>query len=143
MSYVNVWIHAVWGTKNRAPVLVEDVRQRVIDHIHENARAKGIYVERLNGYTEHLHCLFALNADMSVATSLQLLKGESAHWANQEKITDVKFEWANEYYASSVSEADLQRVSTYIELQAEHHRKKSFKEEVEGFLQRTDLVRLG
>lgn len=135
MSYVRVWIHAVWGTKRREPLLSREVRSKVIIHIRENAKQKEIYIDRLNGSTDHLHCLLGLNADMSISKTLQLIKGESSFWINREKITAVKFEWADEYYAASVSEWGLETVRAYVDGQEEHHRKKTFAEEVSNFLQ--------
>ena len=143
MSYVRVWIHAVWGTKNRERLLTKEIRPRVVSHIRENARQKQVYIDRLNGYTEHLHCLFGLNADMTIAKTLQLMKGESAYWINREKIALVKFEWANEYYAVSVSESTLEDVGAYIDNQEEHHKKTLFAEEVEEFLQKYNFSRHG
>jgi REP element-mobilizing transposase RayT len=40
MSYVRVWIHAVWGTKNREHVLTREIRPTVVEHIKENAKNK-------------------------------------------------------------------------------------------------------
>jgi len=136
MSYVRVWIHAVWGTKNREHVLTRELRPRVLTHIRENAKQKEIYIDRLNGYSDHLHCLFGLNADTTIAKTLQLIKGESAYRMNKKKITPVKFVWANEYYAVSVSESALENVRAYIDHQEGHHRKRTYTEEVEEFLQR-------
>ncbi len=133
MSYVRVWIHAVWGTKNREALLPKEVRSNVINHIRENAKKKQIFIDTINGYHDHLHCLFGLNADMTIAKALQLIKGESAHWINKEKIIPKKFEWADEYYAVSVSESILDKVRRYINNQEEHHRKRTFSEEVEEF----------
>jgi REP element-mobilizing transposase RayT len=141
MSYVRAWIHAVWGTKNRDNYLTKEIRPKVIGHIRENAKKKEIYMDRLNGHTEHLHCLFGLNADMPIAKALQLMKGECAHWINKEKITRTKFECADEYYAVCVSESDLDGVRAYIDSQEEHHRKKTFGEVVEEFMQKYNFVR--
>ncbi len=104
MSYVRVWIYAVWGTKTREHFLTKAIRPQVLGHIRKNAKDKGIYIDRLNGDSDHLHCLCGLNADMTIARTLQLIKGESAYWINKEKVTPVRFEWADEYYAVSVSE---------------------------------------
>lgn len=142
MSYVRVWVHTVWGTKNREHYLTKEIHQRVLSHIRENAKDKEIYIDRLNGVTDHLHCLFGLNADMTIAKTLQLIKGESAYWINKERVTPVRFEWADEYYAVSVSESDLDRVRTYIDNQEEHHRKTSFAEEVEEFMQKYGFSRV-
>ncbi len=136
MSYVRVWIHAVWGTKNRGHFLTKEIRLRVVSHIRENAKQKEIYIDKLNGYTDDLHCLIGLNADTTIAKTLQLIKGESAYWINKERMTPVKFEWADEYYAISVSESVVDKVRGYIENQEEHHKGKTFAEEVEEFLQK-------
>ena len=109
------------GTKRRQPFLTKGVRLKIIRHIFENAKVKGIYIDRLNGYTDHLHCLFALNADMSVSKVVQLIKGESSFWINKQKITPAKFEWANDYYAASVSESLVNNVRMYIDHQEQHH----------------------
>ncbi len=124
MSYIRVWIHAVWGTKNREHFLTRGLRPRVFSHIRENATQKEIYIDRLNGHTDHVHCLFGLNADMTIAKMLQLIKGESAYWINKEKMALGKFEWANEYYAVSVSESVLDTVRAYIDNQEEHHKRR-------------------
>ncbi|MBK7851680.1 MAG: IS200/IS605 family transposase [Bacteroidetes bacterium] len=139
MSFVKIMIHAVWGTKNRYPFLTKEIRDKVIQHIKQNAKTKEIYIDRLNGHTEHLHCLMSLNADMSIAKAMQLIKGESAFWINKEKITKRKFEWANEYYAASVSESILGKVRAYIDNQEEHHKKKTFEQEHEEFISKYDI----
>ncbi len=132
-------IHAVWGTKNRNPLLTKEVKPIVIEHIKKNAKLKGIYIDRLNGHTEHLHCLFSLNADMSISKTLQLIKGESSFWINKEKITDANFEWADEYFAVSVSESMLEKVRTYIDNQEAHHQKITFAQEYDEFVRRYNL----
>lgn len=134
MPFVKVMIHAVWGTKNREPYLTNVVRQIIIQHIKDNAKKKEIYIDTLNGHDDHLHCLFGLNADMSISKVMQLIKGESAFWINKEKIIKTKFEWADEYFAVSVSESIIDKVRTYINNQEEHHKKITFTQEYENFI---------
>ncbi len=80
---------------------------------------------------------------MTTSKALQLLKGESAYWINKEKVTPLRFGWANEYYAASVSESMLDAVRTYIDNQEVHHRKLSYGEEVAEFLRQNCTVRHG
>jgi putative transposase len=136
-------IHAVWGTKNHYPFLITEIKSQVIAHIRQNAQEKKIYIDPLNGYKEHLHCLFGLNADLSLAKILQLLKGESAFWINDHQITSEKFEWADEYYAVSVSESHLAYVRQYIHGQEEHHKKVTFQQEYERFMDKYKFKRQG
>ena len=134
MSFVKVIIHAVWGTKSHYPFLTKEIQQKVISHIKENAHEKQIFIDSINGHTEHLHCLFGLNADMSIAKALQLIKGESAFWVNKQQLTTSKFEWADEYYAVSVSEPILDKVKKYIDEQEVHHKKNTFAQEYNEFM---------
>ncbi len=134
MSYVNVMIHSVWGTKNRERILLPEPRNLLLKHIRENAKDKGIYIDTINAEPEHVHCLFSLNADMSVSTVLQLIKGEASFWANQQKLIRPKLIWAVDYYAGSVSESQLPKVRAYIRNQHEHHRRLSFTEEYDEFM---------
>lgn len=143
MSFVKVMIHAVWGTKSHHPFLTKEIKQKVISHIKENAHAKQIFIDRINGHTEHLHCLLGLNADTSIAKTLQLIKGESAFWFNQQNIAKSKFEWADEYYAVSVSESQLDKVRAYIDGQEEHHKKVTFTQEYEEFIREYNLKNHG
>ncbi len=134
MPFVKVMIHAVWGTKSREHLLTKDVRPMVLKHILENAIKKEIHIDSLNGYTDHLHCLFGLNTDMTISKTMQLIKGESSFWINKENLTKTKFEWADEYFAVSVSESIVPKVRAYIENQEHHHAKKTFMEEYEEFM---------
>ena len=136
MSYVKVWIHAVWGTKNREPYLTKAVRNILFSHIKENAKAKGIYIDLINGHLEHIHCLIALNADTSISKTLQLLKGEAAKWANENNLVEDKLEWAHEYFAISVSESIVDKVRDYIKNQEEHHKKVTYQQEYESFIKK-------
>jgi REP element-mobilizing transposase RayT len=105
----------------------------VHEHKKQNAISKQIFIDSINGIEDHIHVLFGLNADMSIAKAIQLIKGESSFWINKQKMTSSSFEWADEYYAVSVSESQLQKVRDYIANQEDHHKKKTFQEECEEF----------
>ena len=134
MGYIKIWIHLVWTTKNRDPLLVADIRKQVFDHIRKNAFNKGIYIDFINGHLDHIHCLISLGAGQNIDKITMLLKGESSYWINQKKLIRQKFEWQDEYFAVSVSESLVKRTRTYIKNQEEHHKKKSFQEEYDEFM---------
>ncbi len=134
MSYVNIWAHAVWGTKCRYPFLTKEIKAEVIPHIIENAKSKEIFISRINGHTDHLHALISLPNTMTIADVMQLIKGESSFWINKNKLTEKKFQWCHKYYAASVDRFSLNRVRKYIENQEEHHRIPGFSDEYEAFL---------
>ncbi len=143
MPHVRILIHAVWGVKNHRPLLKKDKKEILFAHIQENAQQKGLFILEIGGWDDHVHCLLSLNADMSLSKVIQLVKGESAFWANQEKLFSGKFEWANEYFGVSVSPSKVQEVRGYIKKQEEHHRKKTFEGEYQEFLKAVGIERQG
>ena len=143
MAFVKIWVHAVWGTKNRKPVLTKEIRELLFKHIFENAKSKQIHIDCINGYSDHVHCLLSLNPDISIAKVMQLIKGESAYWANKNNLIPLKFEWADEYFAASVSESMLDKVRNYIRDQEEHHKKVTFMEEYEKFMSSYKFIHHG
>jgi putative transposase len=134
MSYVRNWLHCVWGTKTRFPFFTSESKANIIDHIKKNAKEKSIYFDSINGHTEHLHCIISLHPDQSLSKVMQLIKGESSFWINKNKMVIHQFEWADEYYAVSISESQLQKVRNYIAKQEEHHRNKTWQEECDEFM---------
>ena len=137
MPFIKVYIHFVWATKNRKPFLeTKEIRQQVWQHILENAREKGIFIDVVNGYADHCHCLVSLGVDQNIQKIVQLIKGEASFWINKNKLTQQKFEWQKQYFAISVSESQLTKVRNYIKNQEEHHRKKTFQEEYEEFVRK-------
>ncbi|HEX7584978.1 MAG TPA: IS200/IS605 family transposase [Prolixibacteraceae bacterium] len=135
MSFVKVMIHAVWGTKNKEHLIHNGLRARLLEHIVANAKTKDIFIDTINSQSDHVHCLFGLNADMALSKALNLIKGESSFWINKQKITNYHFEWAVDYFAASVSESQVSKVRTYIQNQDEHHRKVTFLEEYNKFME--------
>ena len=123
-------------TKNKETLLAKTIRQAVFEHIHQNALNKDILMDIVNGYSEHVHCLFRLKNDQTISKVMQLIKGESSFWINQQKLMKSKFQWQDEYFAVSVSESQVNTVRKYIQIQEEHHKKKTFMQEYEEFIQK-------
>ena len=135
MPFVKVYIHFVWSTKNRYPFLYsKELRLQVWNHIRENAIQKGIYIDFINGYSDHCHCLVSLGIDQTIQKVMQLIKGESSFWINKNNLTTERFEWQDEYFAVSVSESMIDKVREYIKNQEVHHSKKTFQQEYDEFI---------
>ena len=136
MPFTKIWIHLIWATKNRYPFLTEQLLEKVISHINKNAINKGIHIDFINGYKEHIHALLSLKSDQSIAQVAHAIKGESSHWINQNNLTNTKFGWQEEYIAVSVSKSMIDKVRDYIKNQEEHHRKVGFNEEYNMLLKK-------
>lgn len=143
MSLVNIYVHLVWGTKRREPLLEKPQRYEIFRHIRENAQKKGIYLDHINGFTDHVHALISLGKTQDIAECVQLLKGECSYWVNHKtNLLKWKLEWAEDYYAVSVGQSQIERVRRYIRNQELHHSKKSFYQECEEFLKIYGFTRI-
>ena len=132
-SFTKVWIHFIWGTKNRDKSLTNrEFRKRISKHLSVNSENQGIYMKVNYANSDHVHAVIDLPTNMTIEDVARLLKGESSSWINNN--IDFKFNWATGYAAFSVSESKLNKVIKYILNQEEHHKHKSFTEEHNEFL---------
>lgn len=133
MSFVRIWVHLVFSTRNREQIIRKDFRQGLYSHIIENCREKEIFLQAVSGYSDHIHCLVSLGRDQTIAKVAQLIKGESARWINENELIEGVFNWQDDYLAISVSESQVKTVSSYIKNQEAHHLRKSFDDEAAIF----------
>lgn len=132
-SYTKIWIHYIWGTKNRDKILADKkFRKKTSNHLSKNSKDKGIYMKVNYVNADHVHALIDLPTNMTLEDVARLLKGELSSWINNNM--ESKFNWATGYGAFSVSESNLDKVVKYILNQEKHHKNKSFTEEYDEFL---------
>ncbi len=135
MSFIKVYVHFVWSTKNRFPFLdSKALRQKVWNHIYENGTAKGIYIDSVGGYSDHCHCLVSMCSNQTIQDIAKMIKGESSWWINKNELTNEHFRWQDEYYAEAVCASRLSQVRRYINNQELYHSKKKFQDEDDEFL---------
>jgi len=135
MSWVRVYIHMVFATKNREHFLnSRELREQIFQHIKSHAAEKEIRLDCLNGSKEHVHCLISLGKEQSISKVAQLLKGESSFWINKNRLTSNQFSWQDDFWAVGVSESHIKYVRNYIFNQEENHQKKSFDDEINEFM---------
>jgi REP element-mobilizing transposase RayT len=137
MSWVRVYLHMVFSIKNRQPFLnSSELRRNVFEHIKNNAEEKGIWLDCINGYQEHAHCLISLGKEQTISKVAQLIKGESSYWINQHNLTSEKFVWQDDYWIVGVSESHLESVRKYIHNQEIHHSNQSFESEINNLMEK-------
>jgi len=108
-------------------------------HLSDYAVEKGIYMKINYFNADHTHTLFDLPTSKCIEEVVQLFKGDSSHWINENNLVIGRFAWGRGYGAFSVSHSDVGRVAAYIAGQEEHHKRKTFAEEYELFVKRYGL----
>jgi len=138
-SYYKIWIHAIWATKFRKPLIHKNIEPKLHQFISDQLREIGCPVRIINGMPDHIHCLFLLSPQKSIADVVKQIKGSSSHYVNQNDLIVEKFAWQTGYAAFSVSKSVVERVFQYIKTQKEHHQKKTFQQEYDDFIKIYEL----
>lgn len=139
-SLLKIWIHGVCSTKDRIALITSEYEKELYNHIKQKLENDlDCIVKIINGMSDHIHILFLLSPKFSVGDIFKNVKGESSHWINQASLTKNKFAWQTGYGAFSVSESMVNEVEKYIANQKEHHRKMTFEEEVNLFVNKYGL----
>src|ERR1035437_7558034 len=138
-SYSRVWLHLVWATLERRPLLPKSAAVKVSGYLTQYATEKGIYTQINYVNPDHVHVLIDLPTRLCIEDAMQFLKGSSSHWINQSGLLPGKFGWGRGYGAFSVSQSGVGEVAKYIATQEEHHRKTSYSEELKLFVDRYEL----
>jgi len=94
----------------------------------------------INSVPDHIHILFRLSKNYSLARVVEEIKKQSSKWMKEIKEGHNKFAWQTGYRAFSLSGSKVRTVIKYIENQREHHLHKSYIEEVEDFIKQYDII---
>lgn len=121
-SKIGVFIHMVWATWDRLPLLTPEAEHQAYRTIGAKCKELGVDMVAIGGVEDHVHLLVRLPATLAVADLAKHVKGSSGHLlAKQAGARDQFFKWQGAYGAFSVSPHDLRTVSDYIAHQKEHH----------------------
>ena len=136
-TYVVLLVHCVFSTKNRRPLISEDMQPRLWSFIGGIARKNGFKALVVGGAADHLHVLLSLPATVPLAKAVQIVKGASSHWMND--TLKKGFAWQEGYGAFTIGISQKLGTVAYIQSQAEHHRKRNFQEEFLAFLRKHNV----
>ncbi len=133
-TYTSLFVHFIFSTLNREPLLVSGIRERVWTYLGGIARKNRFSAISVGGTMDHSHMLVLLPPALSVAHAVQLVKGGSSKWIHETFRPLRNFAWQEGYGAFTVEASSIGAVKAYIENQEEHHRVRSFQEEYLSYL---------
>lgn len=128
-THLSLHYHLVFGTKNREPFIAGEWRSRLHEYLGGTISGLGGLPQRVGGVADHVHLLIGLKATHCLANVLQELKKASSVWVH-EQIGLRAFAWQEGYAAFTVSASARESVQKYVTNQEEHHRSRSFREEL-------------
>jgi REP element-mobilizing transposase RayT len=138
-SLAKVYLHVVFSTMNREPILGESWRDELFSVLGGAANNLGCQSLIVGGVADHVHLLFQLGRTITIADAIGKIKSNSSLWINQTRGLPIPFHWQAGYAAFSVSQSNVEAVRGYIRQQPKHHAKQSFQDELLEWLRRYEI----
>ncbi len=137
-SFTRILIHAIFSTKYRNPLILDDFREEMHRYMGGILRNLGCTPILINSVPDHVHLLFILSNMQTIAFVMEETKRASSKWITT-RFSKPDFRWQSGYCALSVDSTGLDKVQGYIARQREHHEEISFADELEEIFRRNKI----
>lgn len=138
-SLTAVYLHIVFSTKFRQPLIVPGVEDALNKYLGGICNSLECTPVRIGGYTDHVHILCLLSRKITIAKLVMEIKSNSSRWIKTIDSSYCNFFWQDGYGAFSVSKSAVPRTIDYIARQKQHHQKQGFQTEFIHFLTSHDI----
>ncbi len=138
-TYTQIHIQCVMAVKYRQSLIQPEWKDQLQKYITSIVQNHGHKVLAINNMPDHLHLFFGFRPNQSLSDLMRTVKSESSQWINDKQFTPAVFRWQEGYGAFSYSRSHVKTVTEYVLNQEEHHRKKTFLEEYQQFLEHFEI----
>ncbi len=138
-SLSQVIIHMIYSTKNRYKTIPPRVIKPLHGYVATILRDMDSYAYRVGGTANHTHIACSLPRTITQSDLTKKVKATSSKWMKKQEGAFPGFSWQGGYSIFSVSKSRLPALLEYIDSQEEHHKHRTFKEELRDFLDKYDI----
>lgn len=133
-TLVSLLVHVIFSTKNREPFITTEIEPELFAYIGGILNNKGCRLLDAGGTADHVHLLVSQSKNLGLSSLMKDVKKDSSSWIKTKGNEFRSFHWQDGYGAFSVGVGEIGGLTKYIAGQNEHHRKRSFQEELNEFL---------
>ena len=133
-SLSKILLHIIFSTKNRSDLILDELEEELHAYLAASIRSNGSNAYRIGGTQNHIHIACTLSRTITVSKLIETIKTSSSKWMKKKDKRCNDFSWQAGYAIFSLGQSQLSTLLKYIERQKEHHRKKTFKEELLEFM---------
>jgi putative transposase len=133
-TLVSLMVHVVFSTKNREPLITPEAGPELFAYIGGILKNRGSRLLDAGGTADHVHLLISQSKNIALSSLMKDVKKDSSLWIKTKGRQFRNFHWQDGYGGLSVGKSNLDDLKRYLARQKEHHRKKSFQEELIQFL---------
>ena len=121
-SCLHIYIHFVWYTKGRKPILRGELEKFIHRRIKELSDEQNLQVVAINSAWNHVHVLVRWNATCAIGGNVGRWKGITSHEWEPIGERDQELNWQEGYGAFSIHRSSVEVIKRYIANQKHHHR---------------------
>jgi len=138
-SYSQIYIQIVFAVKGRQNLIKIEHKEELHKYITGIVKGKKQKMLAINCMPDHTHMFISFTPDMKISDLVRDVKSISSGFINEKKFVKGKFNWQHGFGAFSYSHSHIDRVVKYVLNQEEHHKKKTFREEYIGLLEKFNV----
>jgi putative transposase len=133
-TLVSLSVHVIFSTRNREPFITPEIEPELFAYIGGILKNHESRLLDAGGTADHLHLLFSQSKNLALSVLMKDVKKDSSSWIKTKGRQFRNFHWQDGYGAFSIGMPEIPRLKKYIASQKEHHRKRTFQEELVEFL---------
>ena len=139
-TLVSLMAHVIFSTKNREPFITPETEPELFAYIGGILKNHESRLLDAGGTADHVHLLISQSKNVSLSSLMKDVKKDSSAWIKTKGSAFRNFHWQDGYGAFSVGQSDRTELKKYIASQKEHHRKRTFQEELIAFFEEYGLA---
>ena len=134
-TLVSLMVHVIFSTKNREAFITPEIEPELFAYVGGILKNHESPLLDAGGTADHIHLLVSQSKNVSLSSLLKDVKKDSSSWIKTKGNQFRNFHWQDGYGAFSIGKSDIRELKRYIAGQKEHHRKRTFQEELIEFLE--------
>lgn len=138
-SLSKVYVHITFSTKNRQKLIDDEISPRLYEYLGGICKGLGCHPVQVGGHKDHVHILCILSKKIAQIKLLEEVKKQSSKWIKTVSSKYQNFYWQDGYGIFSVNPSEIDVVIKYIQNQEEHHKKRTFQDELRAFLKKYNV----
>ena len=134
-TLVSLMVHVIFSTKNREAFITPEIEPELFAYVGGILKNHESRLLDAGGTADHIHLLVSQSKNVSLSSLMKDVKKDSSSWIKTKGNQFRNFHWQDGYGAFSIGKSDIRELKRYIAGQKEHHRKRTFEEELIEFLE--------
>ncbi|MBK7087570.1 MAG: IS200/IS605 family transposase [Chitinophagaceae bacterium] len=133
-TYTQILYQIVYSTKYREKTLEAENRKELYKYIWGILNNNKCYLYQIGGIEDHIHIITHLHPSVALADLVKDIKLASSDYIKNKKLFPNFNGWQDGYAAFTYSIDTKENLINYVKNQEEHHKTKTFVEELKELL---------